>query len=94
MFQVALGKEKPDELGYSSVTAMVAHHKVLKLFQNTQTTLREGDRGKNPEKVNDSTCSLKKYFSEIEVFTTLRDPLPVWQKTTLFPFFSFSEPFP
>ena len=48
MFQVALGKEKPDELGYSSVTAMVAHHKVLKLFQNTQTTLREGDRGKNP----------------------------------------------
>ena len=43
MFQVALGKEKPDELGYSSVTAMVAHHKVLKLFQNTQTTLREGD---------------------------------------------------
>lgn len=29
--KVALGKEKPDELGYSSVTAMVAHHKVESL---------------------------------------------------------------
>ena len=93
MFQVALGKEKPDELGYSSVTAMVAHHKVLKLFQNTQTTLREGDRGKNPEKVNDSTCSLKKILFR-KVFTTLRVPLPVWQKTTLFSGFFSSDPFP
>ena len=32
VFQVALGKEKPDELGYTSVVAMVADHKVLKLF--------------------------------------------------------------
>ena len=34
MFQVALGKEKPDELGYTSVVAMVAHHKVQKYFNN------------------------------------------------------------
>ena len=28
LLQVALGKEKPDELGYKSVVAMIAHHKV------------------------------------------------------------------
>ena len=39
MFQVALGKEKPDELGYTSVVAMVAHHKVLKLFQQWLPTM-------------------------------------------------------
>ena len=31
LLQVALGKEKPDELGYNSVVAMIAHHKVIEL---------------------------------------------------------------